>query len=399
MSVTLLGTDLCASREACGARDRVVASPTEQEWYLGHVHLQWFAAEDEGRTEDATEHKIRKAREEGKVARSAELAPTLVLIAAVLVLAASAQAFLEACADMLEHFIRVSTETDIGSGGVVAQAVLVSFVRLAWPPLVAAMVAAILGNLVQVGFLFTTKPITPDLSRIIPRFGQFLKRSLFSAEAAFGLAKAFVKIAIIGVIAYLNVQAEFANIVGLMRTPFLESTRLISTIAFRIIIESALLMLVLAVVDYVFQRRRHLESLKMSRQEVKEERKQYEGDPLIRSRLRERQRQIMMRNMPQAVRKADVVITNPTHYAVALQYDRLTMVSPQLVAKGADMVALRIRELAREYGVAVVENRPLARELHDGVEVGEYVPERYWNVVAAILGQIRKFRQELTRAG
>lgn len=370
-----------------------------QECYLGHVHLQWFAAEDEGRTEDATEHKIRKAREEGKVARSAELAPTLVLLAAVIVLAASAQSFLQACSDMLKHFIGVSTETDIGSGGVVAGSVFVYFVRLSWPALVAATVAAILGNLVQVGFLFTLKPVTPDPSRIVPRFGQFFKRSLFSAEAAFGLAKAFVKIAIIGAIAYVNIQGEFVNIVGLMRAPFLESTRLVSTIGFRILVESALLMLVLSVVDYLFQRRRHLESLKMSRQEVKEERKQYEGDPLIRSRLRERQRQIMMRNIPQAVRKADVVITNPTHYAVALQYDRLTMVSPQLVAKGADMVALRIRELAREYDVAVVENRPLARELHDSVEVGEYVPERYWNVVAAILGQIRKFRHELTRAG
>jgi flagellar biosynthetic protein FlhB len=156
---------------------------------------------------------------------------------------------------------------------------------------------------------------------------------------------------------------------------------------------------VLSAADYRFQRRRHLESLKMSRQEVKEERKQYEGDPLVRSRLRERQRQIMMRNIPQAVRKADVVITNPTHYAVALAYDRLSMASPQLTAKGVDMVALRIREVAREADVAVVENRPLARELYDNVDVGEFVPERYWNVVAAILGQIRKFRQEAARAG
>jgi len=281
---------------------------------------------------------------------------------------------------------------------VVAGAVFVYFARLSWPPLVAAFAAAILGNLVQVGFLFTVKPITPDPSRIVPHFGQFLRRSLFSPEAAFGLAKAAVKIAIISAIAYLNVRAELPNILGLLRAPFLESFRLIAVIAFRIVVESALLMLVLSLVDYLFQRRRHLESLKMSREEVKEERKQYEGDPLIRSRLRERQRQIMMRNIPQAVRKADVVITNPTHYAVALQYDRLTMISPQLTAKGVDMVALRIRELAREYEVAVVENRPLARELYDNVEVGEFVPERYWNVVAAILGQIRKFRQELTQA-
>jgi flagellar biosynthetic protein FlhB len=369
-----------------------------ERWYLPQMHLQWFAAEDEGRTEEPTEHKLRKAREEGKVARSAELAPTLVLLAAVVALAASAQAFLQAASDMLKFFLKLSTETDIRSGGTVAGAVFVYFVRLSWPPLLAGFVAAILANLVQVGFLFTVKPITPDLTRIIPRFGQFFRRAIGSMEALFGLAKSLVKIAIIGLIAYLNISSELPDIVSLMRAPFLESFSLITTIAFRIVVECALLMLVLSLLDYLFQRRRHIESLKMSRQEVKEERKQYEGDPLIRSRLRERQRQIMMRNIPQAVKKADVVITNPTHYAVALQYDRLSMVSPQLVAKGADMVALRIRELAREYDVPIVENRPLARELYDSVEIGEFVPERYWNVVAAILGQIRKFREELTHA-
>ena len=362
--------------------------------WLEHVHLQWFAAEDEGRTEDPTEHKIRKAREEGKVARSAELAPTLVLLAAVVVLALSAESLLGGSADMLRSFLSVAAETDPADGGQVAGAALTWLARLSWPVLVVAFVAAILGNLVQVGFLFTTKPITPDFTRIIPRLGQYLRRTLLSPEAAFGLTRSVAKIAIIVVIAYLNINAELDRILGLVQVAWLDSFRLIATIAFRIVVESALLMLVLSAVDYLFQRRRHIESLKMSRQEVKEERKQYEGDPLIRQRLRERQRQIMMRNIPQAVRKADVVITNPTHYAVALAYDRLTMVSPQLLAKGADMVALKIREIAREAEVPVVENRPLARELYDNVEIGEYVPERYWNVVAAILGQIRKFREQ-----
>jgi flagellar biosynthetic protein FlhB len=367
--------------------------------FLERVHLQWFAAEDEGRTEEPTEHKIRKAREEGKVARSPELAPTLVLLATVLVFAASAQAFLGAAADMLRHFLEISTQGALANGGPVARSVFVYFARLSWPILVSAFAAAVLGNLVQVGFLFTTKPIVPDPSRIMPRFGQFFRRAMFSPEAAFGLAKSVVKIVIITVIAWLNIAGEMESLLGLVRVSYLESFRHIAIIAFRIVVESALLMLVLSAADYRFQRRRHLESLKMSRQEVKEERKQYEGDPLVRSRLRERQRQIMMRNIPQAVRKADVVITNPAHYAVALAYDRLSMASPQLTAKGVDMVALRIREVAREADVAVVENRPLARELYDNVDVGEFVPERYWNVVAAILGQIRKFRQEAARAG
>ncbi len=142
--------------------------------------------------------------------------------------------------------------------------------------------------------------------------------------------------------------------------------------------------------DYWFQRRQHLESLKMSKQEVKEERKMYEGDPLTRSRLRERMREIMRRNMLKAVPKADVVITNPTHYAVALEYNRALMAAPTVVAKGADEVAQKIREIATENAVPIMENKPLAQALYREVEIGDAIPEKFYEAMSTILAQVYK---------
>jgi len=149
-------------------------------------------------------------------------------------------------------------------------------------------------------------------------------------------------------------------------------------------------MLVLSIFDYYFQRRQHLQSLKMSRQEIKEERKMYEGDPLIKSRLRERMREILTRNMMRAVPKADVVITNPTHYSVALEYRRIEMEAPVVTAKGVDHIALKIRELAQEHSVPLVENRPLARALYSEVDIGDAIPEKFYEVMATILAEIFK---------
>jgi len=149
-------------------------------------------------------------------------------------------------------------------------------------------------------------------------------------------------------------------------------------------------MLVLAIPDYLFQRFQHRESLKMSLQEVKEERKQQEGDPLIRSRLRERMREILRRNMMQNVPKADVIITNPTHFAIALQWDAATMTAPTVIAKGQDLIAQRIKEVASGAGVPLVENKPLARALYASVDIGDQIPQEYWELVSRILAEIFK---------
>ena len=353
------------------------------------VDLQWFAAEDEGRTEEPSEHKIRKAREEGKVARSAEVSSSLVLLAGIAALGLLGKSILGGSAQMVTYFLSIAGSADALNGGLLS-AFMSWLAKIALPLLVIVFVVAILGNVLQVGFLFTVKPITPDFSRIVPRFGRWLQRSFASPEALFNLAKSLAKIAIVVAIAWVNIMGEVRNLAGLVMASFLPSIVLISQIAFRIILESALAFLAFAAVDYWFQRRQHMESLKMSKQEVKEERKMYEGDPLVRSRLRERMREIMRRTMLKAVPRADVVITNPTHYAVALEYNRALMAAPTVVAKGADVVAQKIKDVAAENSVPIMENKPLAQALFREVEIGDAIPEKFYDALSIILAEVYK---------
>jgi flagellar biosynthetic protein FlhB len=182
--------------------------------------------------------------------------------------------------------------------------------------------------------------------------------------------------------------------------PFFSGVTLITQIGFRIVLEAAIALLAFSAVDYWFQRRQHMESLKMSKQEVKEERKMYEGDPLTRSRLRERMREIMRRTMLKAVPKADVVITNPTHFAVALEYNRTLMAAPTVVAKGADVIAAKIREIAADTNVPLIENKPLAQALYREVEIGDAIPEKFYEAMSTILAEVYRLsgRSERMRA-
>jgi flagellar biosynthetic protein FlhB len=351
------------------------------------VHLQWFAAEDEGRTEEPSEHKIRKAREEGKVAKSAEFSSSLVLLASIATLGLLGSSMLRGFAEMLRFFLSVAASPGAFNASLLI-ALLSWAAKIGLPILVVAFLVAVLGNVVQVGFLFTARPITPDFSRITPRFGRWFSRSFGSPEALFNLAKAVVKIALIAAVSFVNIRAEIPRLTRLAMSPFLSGVSVIAQIAFRIMLEAAVALLAFSAIDYWFQRRQHMESLKMSRQEVKEERKMYEGDPLTRSRLRERMREIMRRNMLKAVPKADVVITNPTHYAVALEYNRAIMQAPTVVAKGADMIAQRIKEVAAENNVPVMENKPLAQALYKEVEIGDAIPEKFYEVMSTILAEV-----------
>ncbi|ADN01876.1 flagellar biosynthesis protein FlhB [Spirochaeta thermophila] len=353
-----------------------------------HVHLQWFAAEDEGRTEEPTEHKIRKAREEGKVAKTPELPSTLVMLFTLITLALLSSYLFSTMVSMFQTFFSSISSPEPTHTGRFFVLFLQFFLKLTLPFFVVALCAGVAGNVLQVGFLFTVKPITPDLQRIVPNFSRFAKRVLFSTEALFNLGKTILKVAAIGFLAYLNIRMELPRLVNLLRVPLLQGIRFLGALVFRILFEATVVFLAISIVDYLFQRRQHLESLKMSREELKEERKMYEGDPLVKSRLRQRMREILTRNMIRRVPEADVVITNPTHYAVALEYERARMEAPTVVAKGADELALRMRAIAREHGVPLVENRPLARALYQEVEVGDTIPEQYYAVVATILAKV-----------
>lgn len=363
---------------------------------LAHVHLQWFAPEDEGKTEDASEYRLRKEREEGRVAKSPDLVAAIGLLLAAVALAIVGPWLFAGLRDATRWFLTISIELDPKvDGGLIGGVFLSYFARLTIPVAAVALIAGIFGNLLQTGFLFTTKPLKPDFKRVIPKFGQYFKRTLFSGEALFNVAKSLFKIAIIGVVAYLNIMAEVPRLMHLFSSTVWNSFGFVAGIVIRIIIETAILMLALAVPDYIFQRYQFKKRLKMTKQEVKEEHKMFEGDPQIKGRLKERMREIMSRNMAINVPKADVIITNPTHFAVAVEFDPATMAVPTVTAKGADEMAFRIRAIAREHDVPIIENRPLARELYAEADVGDAIPEAYYEAISKILAHVARIDQRV----
>jgi flagellar biosynthetic protein FlhB len=362
-----------------------------------NMDLQWFAAEDEGRTEEPSEYKIRKAREEGRVAKSQELTGALVLLLPAIAILILAPSMLGTCVEMLRFFFLRAAELDPVKDRIVAEAFFRYFIRLALPVVTVSVAAAVFANIVQTGPLFTTKPLAPNFSKIIPRFGKYFQR-IFSMEGLFNFAKSVIKMIIIGAVAFVLIRSEIEKLANLQTANLWMGITLIASLAIRMLIISALLLLVLSVPDLMFQRWQYRESLKMTKEEVKEERKMYEGDPLIKSRLRQRMREVMTRNMMASVPKADVVVTNPTHFAVALEYRQEEMKGPQVTAKGADEMAFRIRRIAAENGVPIVEHKPLARALYAETEVGDIIPEMYYEVVAKIFGKVWSLNEERRRA-
>jgi len=356
---------------------------------LPFIHLQWFSddAEEEGRTEQPTEHKIRRLREEGQVPKSQELVGAVTLFLPALLLLFLAPYMLRTCAEMFRFFFLRAAELDPTKDAIIVGAFFHYLVRLALPILIVAVFSAIFSNVVQVGFMFASKPIIPDFSKVLPRFGQFFKR-IFSIDGLFNFAKSIVKMLIIGSVAFFLIRSDMHKLVNLQKAGLWLGLTTVASLAIRMLIISALLLLVLSIPDLLFQRWRFRERNKMSRQEMKEEMKMYEGDPQVRNRIRSRFRELLKQNIAAAVPQADVVITNPTHYAVALEYQKDTMPGPMVTAKGADEIAARIRNIARENGVPLVENKPVAQALYRETEVGDYIPEAYYSVVATIFRKV-----------
>ncbi|MDR2783047.1 MAG: flagellar biosynthesis protein FlhB [Treponema sp.] len=362
---------------------------------LPRIHLQWFAAEDEGRTEEPSEYKIRKAREEeGRVAKSQELIGALVLLIPAVTLLFLAPSMLKTFVEMLRFFLSMATEIDPVTDRRIAGMALLYFVKLCLPIIVVAMASAVFANVAQVGFLFTTKPLAPNFSKILPRFGKYFQKTLFSMEGIFNFFKSIVKMLVIGLTAFLLIKSKINVLTNMQTMTLWKSVSTVATLAIQMLILSSLFLLLLSIPDYMFQRWQYRESLKMSRKEAEEERKMHEGDPYVKARLRRRMRQILTRNMAINVAKADVVITNPTHFAVALEYHMGEGGAPVVTAKGEDEMAFRIRRIALDNGVPIVENKPLARALYAETEIGDEVPEQYWQAVILVLQKVWAINEE-----
>ena len=357
---------------------------------LPAIHLQWFSddAEAEGRTEQPTEHKLRRLREEGQVPKSQELVGAVTLFLPALLLLFIAPYMLRTSVEMFRFFFLRATELDPTKDAIIVGIFFNYLARLTLPILAVAVVSAIFSNLVQVGFMFATKPIIPDFSKVLPRFSQYLKR-IFSIEGLFNFVKSIVKMMIIGGVAFFLIRSDIEKLVNLQKAGLWLGLTTVASLAIRMLLISALLLLVLSIPDLMFQRWRFRERNKMSRQEMKEEMKMYEGDPQIRNRIRSRFRELLKQNIAAAVPRADVIITNPTHYAIALEYHRETMPDgPMVTAKGADEAAARIRKLAQDNGVPMIENKPVAQALYRETEVGDFIPVEYYSVIATIYRKV-----------
>ena len=353
-----------------------------------------MAAEDEGRTEEPSEYKLEKARKEGRVAKSQEISGALVLLLCVVTLIFLGKWLLGQFIDVMNFYFGRTDNYDLSDPTLITFFFEV-FIKCVIPISLISAVAAIAGNIIQTrGFIFSLKPIEPKFSKIVPKIGQYLQKTIFSAKGLFSVAKSIGKVAIIIVIAYIYIKQDLfvlCEIIG--NGEIAGAIGKIAAMAAKMLITVAVLFLVISIPDYFVQKHDFMQEMRMTKQEVKEEYKEMEGDPEVKSKLQQMQRQLLSQNIPKAVAESDVVITNPTHVAVALKYDQTVADSPMVNAKGEDNMAQTIKRVARENDIPIIENRPVARDLYTNVEVGDIIPERYYNTIAIIYSHLEKFKQ------
>ncbi len=346
---------------------------------------------DQERTEQPTAKRREEARRRGQVARSHDLGAAAVLLAAIAAWMMSADRFFDDARVMLERaIVAMPTRTlTIDTTTALLRAAAHDAVALAGPIVLAPVVVAVAVHLVQTRAVLAPEALKPQWSRLDPMSG--LGRIL-GIHGAVELAKAVLKLTLVAGVALLTLRADWTRLLGDTRpgeVPVPLFARAVSTVWLRV----GLAYLALALADYGYQWWRHEKSLRMTREEARQEMKETEGNPTLRARLRSVHRQMARRRMMAAVRTADVVVRNPTHVAVALKYERGTMRAPRVVAKGQRLLALRIIEIAKKYGVPVMENRPLARALHDGVKVGAEIPYELYRAVAEVLAYVYSLRR------
>jgi flagellar biosynthesis protein FlhB len=345
----------------------------------------------EEKTEEPTPKKRRELKEKGEVAKSRELPSVAVLLSALMVLSFFGSYMYNHLQIIMKGAFSLPTMHDLNVSEFMkyAQNIISRFIMLLLPLFGAIFITAIVSNIMQVGFIISGESLKPEFSKIDPIKGV---GRMFSKQALMEFLKSMLKLIIVGSIAFVTVKAEMKSfyLLGDMETNAIFIY--ILKIFFKIFIRCSMAMVVLVIIDYIFQKWEFENRIKMTKQEVKDEFKTSEGDPLIKSRIRSIQMEMARKRMMQAVPDADVVITNPTHLAVALKYDSLSMKAPKVLAKGPGKIAERIREMASEHGIPIMENKELARNLYDTVEVGHEIPAALYQAVAEILAYIYRLK-------
>ncbi len=357
-----------------------------------------MADDDQEKTEEATSKKIEDAKKDGNVPKSQDIAGFATLVIAILVLLAMLNFMREQVVALYIYYSKfIGVEITPSTLNLIVINTLARSLLMILPICICVAIAGIVANVMQFGFIFTTKPITPDINKINPLKGL---KNLFSMKKTIDSVKIVAKVsAVFGVAFYFFLQF----IKELPHTLFLSMFDQLAWLKEKLIILVGVMLLILLVIgllDLLIVRFQYFKDLRMSKQEVKDEYKQMEGDPQVKGRIRRMQMQAAKRRMMQNVPQADVVITNPTHYAVAVRYDKSKDSAPVILAKGVDMMALQIRKIALEHGVQIYENPPLARELYRVCEVEDTIPAELFRAVAEVLSfvytsNIKKFGDKL----
>jgi flagellar biosynthesis protein FlhB len=343
------------------------------------------------KTEEATPKRREEAHRKGQTAKSQELNSAVVLMSSLMSLYVLGGMLFNNLAGFTANILAqcytyefsvLSIRTHVLGWAQV-------FFGSLGPILLVVGLAALVVSVAQVGFTINEEALEFKPNRLDPLKGA---KRIFSTRSLFELGKGILKISIVGLISYLVIWPEIPTMALLMDTGAGEILRYTGAMVFKVGMLTALVLLIMAIIDYIFQRHEFNKSIRMTKQEVKEESKQTEGDPQVRMRIRSLQRENARRRMMDAVPEADVVITNPTHFAVALKYDLDTMATPVVVAKGKNLIAQKIKEIARESGIPLVENKPLAQALYKSVEIGQGIPEDLYRAVAEVLAYVFRLK-------
>jgi flagellar biosynthetic protein FlhB len=346
------------------------------------------------KTEAPTEKRRSETREKGNVAKSTEINSVLVLIAGMLLLKLFGPWMMkEMGGHMYEMFQSISnTSMDQQRLTEIAFKALYTTLWVLLPIVCGIMFIGVMANVLQVGFLFTGEPLIPNLSKIDPIAG--FKR-LFSMRSLVETVKNIIKLAIIAYVAYATLIAEFPKMMMLSDASIKTILGFTADTTYSIVMRVALVLAILAILDYAYNRYDHEKKLKMTKQEIKDEHKQMEGDPKVKSRIKSMQREIARRRMMQEVPKATVVVTNPTYIAIAMRYEPRESDSPVVMEKGKRLIAARIKQIAIENGIPIVEDKPLARAMYDKVVVGFPIPADFFAAVAEIMAYVYRLKHKI----
>jgi len=356
---------------------------------LYRFDLQLFAGE---KTEKATPRRREEARKKGQVFRSQDLSAAVILLASFTALYAFMPYMMDVFNQFMVKYISYRSTGDLTAEiiNVIMLDVAITMLKLTLPILATALLAAYIVSVAQVGFIFSGESLQFKLERIDPISGA---KRVFSKRAIVEMVKSIFKVTIVGYILYTVVRNKFFLFPAMADMELVTLLIVIGKLVFEMAIKVGACLFILGIMDFIYQWWEYEQSLKMSKQEIKEEYKQMEGDPLIKAKQKQRQREVAMRRMMTEVPKADVVITNPTHFAVALKYDAETMAAPLVVAKGQDYMAQRIKDLAREHEVQIVENPLLARTLFYSLDIGQSIPQELYNAVAEVLALVYRSKR------